>query len=96
MDLRLDMVRREALRQSEQSGAAVPAQGPREMKLVLSVGEEGLVRSASFLQSSRNRMIDLAARNWAYGLMLKPLDCGGAYQYQVVLPITIPASTGGA
>ncbi|MGY1459863.1 hypothetical protein ACW5F0_14660 [Luteimonas sp. A534] len=67
----------------------------RELKLVLTVGEEGLIRDVMFAQSSRNRLVDRAARNWAFGLMFAPADCGDAFQYKVMLPVALSGGTRG-
>lgn len=66
-----------------------------EIKLLLTVGEDGFIREVVLNKSSGSRLVDRAARNWAYGLMFSPLNCGESFQYQTVLPVVVPAHAGG-
>lgn len=66
-----------------------------QIKLLLTVGRDGFIRDVVFTKSSGNRLVDRAARNWAYGLMFAPLDCGDSSQYQTVLPVVVSAHAGG-
>ena len=77
--------------------SATPSkQDESHMSLVIRVGAEGLVNYVSLSQSSGKRLLDRAGRNWAYGLMFSPLDCGNATQYQIVLPVNVVLTAGGA
>lgn len=61
----------------------------RNFDLVITVGEDGLVREALMAHSSGNRLLDVAARNWAFGQMFAPMDCSPADLYHIRIPIEI-------
>jgi hypothetical protein len=86
----------EELQDRQPSTTMSSKQYNRELKLILTVGTDGLIRDISFAESSGNRLVDRAARNWAFGHMFAPIDCGNALQYKIWLPIVISAHTGGA
>ncbi len=66
-----------------------PPRYDRDVVLIITVGEEGLVRDVVFYASSRNRRLDRAARNWAFGIMFTPIDCGDDETYEVRLPVSV-------
>jgi outer membrane biosynthesis protein TonB len=84
----LDLIRLAAKRLNEQG-----KQYQREVKIVATVGEDGLVREVQMASSSGHRLLDVAIRNWATGQMFAPQDCGPADRYFVRIPVIVAGGT---
>lgn len=61
----------------------------REFDIVVTVGEDGLVREVQMARSSGHRLLDVAVRNWAFGQMYAPMECGPADRYLIRLPLKV-------
>jgi len=61
----------------------------RDFDIVVTVGEDGLVREVQIAHSSGHLLLDLAVRNWARGQMYAPMECGPADSYRIRLPLKV-------
>jgi outer membrane biosynthesis protein TonB len=61
----------------------------REVKIVTTVGEDGLVRDVQMARSSGHRLLDVAIRNWATGQMFAPQECSPADRYLIMLTVEV-------
>ena len=65
----------------------------RDFGIVITVGEDGLVRDVQFANSSGYRLLDVATRNWAFGRMYAPQECGLVDRYSVRQPLSVEGGT---
>ena len=65
----------------------------REVVIVATLGEDGLVREVQMARSSGHRLLDVAIRNWATGQMFAPQECEPADRYFVRIPVIVAGGT---
>jgi outer membrane biosynthesis protein TonB len=85
----VDLIRLAARRLNEQG-----KHYKREVEIVATVGEDGLVREVQMARSSGHRLLDVAIRNWATGQMFAARECAPADRYLVRFPVTVAGGDG--
>jgi hypothetical protein len=61
----------------------------KQVTVLITVRQNGLVKDVTFSQSSGNRTIDISVQNWAYGYRFSPNSCSLDNPLKIALPVVL-------